>query len=162
MSYDSYRRAEPGQRRCSAMSGGDRCEYREHRGKAHAARTGSHLWVEAPLGVCSACETPQYPLGVVALPSSGRFACGDCALPLTRHVSMQWVCPDHGLRSGPDEIKTEMFATRCCDDGVVVRSPHSPFSDDDIDSRAEWREDAYHANRPRIDPLDPATEWSTR
>lgn len=48
--------------RCNAMSGGDRCEYRRHRGSHHAAQTGSHLWIEQPLGDCSICGQPVYPL----------------------------------------------------------------------------------------------------
>lgn len=70
MSYDPYRvydrlryegRISP---RCFAMSSGDRCEYRRHTGTAHAAKDGSHLWIEAPLGTCACCGNPQYPLGV--------------------------------------------------------------------------------------------------
>lgn len=52
--------------RCTAMSGGDRCEYRVHTGRAHAAQAGGHRWIEDPLGTCSACGDPVYPLGARA------------------------------------------------------------------------------------------------
>ena len=71
-----YRTAEQGgarvYARCTAMSGGDRCEYREHGGTHHAALDGSHTWIEEPLGACSICATDQYPLSVTWWSGEGR------------------------------------------------------------------------------------------
>ena len=58
--------------RCSAMRDGDRCEYRQHRGTQHAAQTGGHLWIERPLGVCSICDMPVYPLMALARANVSR------------------------------------------------------------------------------------------
>lgn len=44
------------------MSMGDQCEYRVHAGHAHAAKSGSHRWIELPLGFCSECADPVFPL----------------------------------------------------------------------------------------------------
>lgn len=68
-------------RRCMSVRDGDRCEYREHPGQAHAAQSGGHQWRERGLGVCSECGQPQYPLGVTPIgqdaPLEYRTLCCD-------------------------------------------------------------------------------------
>lgn len=58
--------------RCDAMRDGDRCDYRIHRGTHHAAQSGGHRWIEAPIGYCSVCNDPVYPLSVKSLRVDGQ------------------------------------------------------------------------------------------
>lgn len=52
MTYDPYRRAKPGEPRCQEMQPFPserpalRCEYRVHKGHAHAALDGSVMWLD--------------------------------------------------------------------------------------------------------------------
>lgn len=91
--------------RCNAMSHGDRCEYRRHRGQHHAARTGSHLWIDAPLGQCSLCGQDVYPLMALARHDSrtnGNWYASLCCQNGIVIVDSTLFTEDEPVEAGPD------------------------------------------------------------